>query len=172
MKRRQRGLTLVELMVTLAVAITLLAIGIPAFQGIEANNRAAAQANSLVTALTLARSEAVARGVPVAVCAAASATTCAGTAAWEGGWLVFTDQALDVSPSTDELVRSFDRPRGNPTIAVATPFVRFNSRGELWGAAPAEIQFELSQAGQISGQTRCLRVMPSGQIVTERNACP
>jgi len=69
------GLTLIELMVTLAVAIVLLAIGIPAFQGLASSNRASTQANGLVTALNLARSEAISRGIPVAVCARASASS-------------------------------------------------------------------------------------------------
>ncbi len=177
-KRRQSGLTLVELMVTLAVAITLLAIGIPAFQGIEANSRAAAQANALVTALTLARSEAVGRATPMTVCAAASATACAAdSTGWVGGWLVFSDFDQDASTlAADEIVKVFDRPRGNPVITVtpARAFLRFNTRGE--NAAGEAVAIRLEQTGTTSSQDRCIRVAASGQITTTRvedsGTCP
>lgn len=176
MKRRLRGVTLIELMITLVVAIVILAIGIPAFQSIQANSRAAAQANALVTALNLARSEAVGRGVPVAVCAAASPTTCAATAAWQGGWLVFTDAALDGTPAADELVRAFAAPGGQASIvpAPSVTLVRFNSRGEQVGGAA--VTFRVEQSATIANQDRCVRVAGSGQIRTERVAdnvaCP
>jgi type IV fimbrial biogenesis protein FimT len=163
-------------MVTLAVAITLLAIGIPAFQGIEANNRAAAQVNALVTGLTLARSEAAARGVPVTVCAAASATSCAMSSAWAGGWLVFTDADRNATPSSDEIVKVFDPPRGSPTIAAnpAVVSVRFNSRGEQ--VSGNAVGFRLKQTNTTAQQDRCVRVAPSGQIattrVTDADSCP
>ena len=177
MKRGQHGLTLIELMVALAVAITLLAIGVPAFQSIQANSQAAAQANALVTALSLARSEAVGRGGVVAVCAATSATTCVGSAAWAGGWIVFSDPVLDGVPAADEVVKAFGVPRGTPTITPnpsGLAVLRFNPRGEQ--TAGAAVGFRLKQAGTSANQDRCVRIMPSGHIstirVTDSDACP
>lgn len=198
MNRRQQGLTLIELMVTLAVAIVLLAIGIPAFQGIEANSRAVAQANSLVTALSLARSEAVSRGIPVAVCARATDTSCGGSGVWAaGGWLVFTDaystggscDDCDLPPDSalvttrDQVVKVFGAPGRPPTLTTKRPctsggaafaFVRFNSRGEQIDANGQSVEgcVQLQQTGATSGQVRCVRIARSGQVVTERVACP
>lgn len=82
----KRGFTLIELLVTLAVAAILLTVAVPNFQMFVMNNRMATQTNDLVTALSLARSEAVKRAANVRVCAG---TSCPGTAnAWAQGWIV------------------------------------------------------------------------------------
>lgn len=81
-----RGFTLIELMVTLAVAAILLGIAIPSYQNFTVNSRMASQANDLITALNLARSEAVKRGANVTICASSNGTGCAGS--WEQGWIV------------------------------------------------------------------------------------
>ena len=185
MKRRQQGLTLVELMITLAMAIILLAIGIPAFQGMEANNRAVALAQGVVSALTLARTEAVGRGMPVAVCpknaadqpGVAPSTTCGTSANWANGWLVFTDPSgtVGVRDGADELIRDFSTPRGGPTITKAPTYVRFSSQGYLSDGTvnpPAAVNLELAQAGSSASQTRCVTVASLGQPRTDRNACP
>ena len=49
--KKSYGFTLIELIVTLAAAIVILAVGIPVFSTMIANNRAAADSNALVTAL-------------------------------------------------------------------------------------------------------------------------
>lgn len=85
------GLTLVELMVTLAIAVILLAVAVPSFQDFILNARRTALANELVLALTYAKSEAVKRGVTVTVCSRLDDSTCAGRTTWDGGWLIFVD---------------------------------------------------------------------------------
>lgn len=72
-----------ELMVTVSIAGILLGVAIPSFTFIISSNRLTTYANELVTALNLARSEAVKRGQHVVV-------TKAGTN-WEDGWQVFAD---------------------------------------------------------------------------------
>ena len=109
---RQRGLTLVELMVTLAVAIILIAVGMPLFTGVAANNRATTQANTFLTAFKLARSEAVKRATNVSVCAIddpdASPPTCGGNDDWDNGLLVFTDgDTAGTIDGGDERIRAF-----------------------------------------------------------------
>lgn len=80
------GFTLVELMITVSIAAVLLGIAIPNFTSIIASNRMTAHTNELVTALNLARSEAVKRGLQVTV-----RRKGANSAEWEGGWDVFVD---------------------------------------------------------------------------------
>lgn len=85
-----RGFTLIELMVTLSVAAILMTIAVPNFQSFLANNRMAAQANDMITALNMARSEAVKRAANVAVCASSNSTTATPTCTggWAQGWIV------------------------------------------------------------------------------------
>src|SRR5687768_16683450 len=105
---RARGFTIMELMLAITVLGVLLAIGIPSFAEITRNNRTAAQTNDLVTALQIARNEASKRGLPVLVCAAANATTCAAadTSNWANGWLIFVDASgtADTIDGTDEIL--------------------------------------------------------------------
>ncbi|HWR76296.1 MAG TPA: GspH/FimT family pseudopilin [Thiobacillus sp.] len=82
----KRGFTLIELLVTLAVAAILVTIAVPNYQMFVLNNRMTTQANDLITAITLARSEAVKRAANVTVCASSDGATCTG--GWAQGWIV------------------------------------------------------------------------------------
>jgi type IV fimbrial biogenesis protein FimT len=178
MNTRQAGMTLVELMVALAVAIVLMAIGIPAFQNLQITNRAAAQVNGFVTALNLAKAEAVGRGAPVSVCSKASTdpanTACGDGANWVNGWQVFTDAtgtagALDGS---DELVRVFGQPLGQVSFTGAPAFFRFNSRGErIDGGAESFLLVPSTTCSSGRPENRRIRILGSGQITTTREAC-
>jgi len=87
--RANAGLTLVELIVTLAVAAILLGVGAPSFTQILRDGRLSSEATCLNLALFAARSEAVKRSSDVSVCARAGDVLC-GTD-WNQGVLVFLD---------------------------------------------------------------------------------
>ena len=86
------GFTLVELMITLAIAVILLTIGVPSFNTAIKNNRLTTATNDLVAVLNLARSEAVTRGLRVTVCKSADQATCTSDNGWEQGWIAFSDE--------------------------------------------------------------------------------
>jgi len=86
-----RGFSLIELMITLAVIVVLLTMGVPTFSTVVKNSRMATATNELITALNLARSEAIKRGLRVSVCKSADGATCAAVNGWDQGWIVFTD---------------------------------------------------------------------------------
>jgi type IV fimbrial biogenesis protein FimT len=83
---RALGFSLIELIIVLAVAAVLLGIAVPSFRTFNQNSRLTTQANSLVYALNLARSEAVSLDQKVQVCASSDGATCTGT--WVQGWIV------------------------------------------------------------------------------------
>lgn len=119
-----QGFTLIELMVTVSIAAILLGIAIPSFTSTITSNRLTTNANELVSALNLARSEAVKRGQHVVV-------KKTGTN-WENGWQVFVDidrsttakeNVLDTG--TDIELRVYSALPASYTLRGNTNFVNF-----------------------------------------------
>ena len=97
------GFTLLELLVAIAVAGVFVGLVMPTFDSLLLDNRRTARINNLVTALHLARSEAIKRGKVVAICPTGGTDNCAGSdAGWEHGWLVFANLDRDDPPRIDD----------------------------------------------------------------------
>lgn len=88
--QNNRGLTLIELLVTVAVVAIVAVVAPPMLANMLDSNRNVAHYNQLAGTLALARSEAIKRGIVVSVCGSSNGTSC-NTPNWESGWLVFTD---------------------------------------------------------------------------------
>ena len=121
MNKKISGLTLIELLVTVAVVMVLLVLGVPQFKSVTASNRLTTSINTLSGDLAFARTEAVKRGSPVTV--SSDATNWA-----TGGWTTAVtisgdDTALRVSPPlTNE-----------QTLITNTTTLTFNPDGRLNG---------------------------------------
>jgi type IV fimbrial biogenesis protein FimT len=85
--RIQRGFTVVELMMTIAVAAILLGIAVPSFNNAILGYKLSAYANNLAAGAFLARSEAIKRNATVTMCASSDGASCTG-GGWEQGWIV------------------------------------------------------------------------------------
>jgi type IV fimbrial biogenesis protein FimT len=113
MKRRSRGFTMMELLVTLAVAGVLLGLGVPAFRDFMRNGRLTGAANELLTTMVSARNEAVRRQVVVSVCPSTTPdlTSAVCTTAATQGYIAFVDtnsncirDGAEVTDTTNNLV--------------------------------------------------------------------
>lgn len=100
----QRGLSLIELLVTLSIAVILLTIGVPSFVDLMDSSKATSYGNDLLADLNYARSEAITRGVRVTVCRSNDASTCSG--GWSNGWIVFAN--VNESGATGQNTRDGD----------------------------------------------------------------
>ncbi|MEN8206690.1 MAG: GspH/FimT family protein [Pseudomonadota bacterium] len=184
---REKGFTLIELLITIIIISILLATGVPAFLDFIKNNRLTAQTNEFVTAIQLARSEAVKRGTNTIVCASINGTSCSDNKNdWSKGWIVFSDLNQNDDPDTgasaplceeaeDCLMRTGNGLSNNTTIsataanAVAEHTLRFLPTGLASNAGI--VTFTLEAADCHINQKRTVQITLQGHTVISNATC-
>lgn len=127
MRHRIAGFTLVEMLVTLAVLAILLTIALPNYRDYVVSSRMTAQANDLLTALHMARSEAVKRNAPITVQAKGGD--------WANGW--------QVRDADNNVLRDFPALKGDSTLdSGGLTTVTFQATGQA-----TAMTFELRSTG-------------------------
>lgn len=135
-RRAAGGFTLVELMVTIAVAAILISIAVPSLSDATTNGKLSASANDLVAGVALGRSEAIKRNAVASLCVSSDGSTC-GSGGWEQGWIIRSGstviQAHAAAPTGYKVISSVARIDFQPsgvgstqasiTVCRATPTV-------------------------------------------------
>jgi len=139
----QLGVTLIETLVTLGIAGTLAAIGVPSLK--QFHDKAAVQAryHDLNSALRRARSEAMARGELVSVCALEGDSVEAGTPQcieggrdWSAGWLVFVDrEERGEVAGADKVVAVYQAPETAGAVVGTLRYLTYRPSGVLLSVA-------------------------------------
>jgi type IV fimbrial biogenesis protein FimT len=114
-----KGFTLIELMMTISIAVIVLTIGVPSFTQTINNSRLTTNANELLTSLNIARSEAIKRNIQIFVRRKGNASQ-----NWDSGWDVFIDlnnnQTFD--NGTDTLLKTYPALTNNYTLRTGTNY--------------------------------------------------
>lgn len=157
-----RGFTLVELMVTIAVLAVMLAIAVPSFQEFTRRNRVVAASNSLVSALALARSEAIKRAARVTVA----------SANWTGGWQVFVDAGTVGDASGDTVLRVYQPNASNAPVVTAdanfSSYISYLPSGESQGNGGSGAgSFQICNGGV----ARVVSIINTGRVSTSSGTC-
>ncbi len=142
---REQGFTLLELLITVAVAAVLAAVALPNMSIFIQNNARSTNMNGLTTAFNIARSEAVTKQITTTVCASTTtptpvAYTCNGTNQFEDGYIVMLDADADGNVDPGDVVLRISEPdmgsatlRGRDSLNVAVTRVSFDSTGQTTG---------------------------------------
>jgi len=139
----QLGVSLIETLVTLGIAGTLLAIGVPSLT--QFHDKAAVQARfqEFNSALRRARQEAMTRGELITVCALDPATAFAPEPAclpsgkdWSAGWLIYVDRDDRGEFGSGDLISSIHQTPASAGPVVGTQrYLTFRASGELLSVA-------------------------------------
>jgi len=161
------GFTLLELLVTVAVAGMLVAIAVPAMNNFIQNDRDATQINSLVASFNYARSEAVKRNtsVGVQVCPSSNGSACNAAAVWSQGWLVFYMDPTDIAP----LLQSVPALAGSNVLSASgggATGITFKSTGGVSAASTTKIKICDTRGGAFA---RDVEVSVVGNITASQN---
>lgn len=171
--RWHHGLTLIELLTTLALAVILLTLGVPAFNDLMARHRVTTAVNGLFSDFQSARSEALKRGVRVALCTGGEVDSGFACSAgdWHAGYLVFTDDDGDgaVGNPTEVLRVVAGSPSAAVTIASDRQSVGFLGDGtaDLADDTPATWTFCTPRA-----EAKAISVARSGRASISPSTCP
>lgn len=131
---QKNGFTLLELIVTLAIAAILLSVGVPGFRGIIMDNRLVNETNQFVTAVNTARSAAVRFQRNATVCMttnySAAVPTCGSSNDWSPGWIVWVDKDRDGATDANEIISVHEPVAGSITMqSTSSSAFTYNARG-------------------------------------------
>lgn len=183
---RERGLTLIELLVTLTIAAGLMALAAPAFSTWMTNVRIRTTAESILSGINYAKSEAAGRNTTVRFQLTSSLDATCALSTTASNWVV---DVVDTSDSNDSPAgacnaalsdtvqpailqkRSSQDGSGNTTVSASASNVAFTGLGRVTPVPTTSITINVGNSNvgtcaDAGGTLACLRVLvsPDGQV--------
>lgn len=177
--RGDKGFSLVELMMTLAVMAVLLVVAVPSVRDAVRRHRVIAASNALLADLAYARSEAILGGMVASICASSKdRKKCDQTNAYERGWLVHlglagTDGTIPVLKTLGLPLR-VSPPRDGVAIQGLDRSLSFDALGQLHASIKKPPKFTICFRSSASGPGTSTAAVPgveftvnaSGRVTT------
>ena len=174
MKNRSAGFTLIELVVTIAIAAVLAALAVPSFIQYQRNSELTSLTNSLLAAVNAAKGEAMKTGKNAFVIPKGSG--------WNSGWIVYVDmnrdnsytEGADIAVQTQDALKAYFSITGNSIAAGSTPYIKFDNSGysvdTSAAAAPVALSLTIARTDVPSTsaleETRRVVVARTGRVRT------
>lgn len=139
--RRAQGVTLIELLTTVAVLAIVSAIAVPAFASLRHDSERAAAVNAFVHAIFFARSESIKRAEIVTLCRSRDGATCDHSAQWHDGWIVFVNEDGAEPPTRDPHEEILLVTSAWPTGTITANRTSFSFRPHRQGVVNGTVTF-------------------------------
>lgn len=172
----QRGFTVTELLIVLAIGAILAAVAVPSFRDTLRSTRQNSALGLLISDLNQARGEAIKRNARVLVCVRnAAGNDCGAGTVWSSGWVVCSDATTAGTtpelPPSDGVCDASTTANPNPvlvrpaldpnlTMTASANSIRFNANSSQ-GAGGAQATVVLTGTGL---PTRTVTIAPTGNI--------
>lgn len=174
---RNKGFTLVELIITVAVVAIVAGIAVPSFTEQIRNNRSISIANEFVDVIGFARAQSVSRPARISICASNNGTACAGD--WADGYIVFVDEAVSdaaAAPEVGEILKWSQESDGEVEMVAAyggtaTNFIRFTSIGTLARMSPNPLTINTKITKCKGNYARAITITLAGQTTVLPQDC-
>lgn len=167
------GFTLIELMVTLSIAVILALVAIPSLTTYKRNAELTSATNTLLSALNAARGEAMKRGMNAMVLPVDSTN-------WSSGWVVFVDKDrsqtyannIDSTILVQAAPASYLTITGTGSTGLTSPYVLFDASGYSklknggFGALTLSLARNDVAGSLVYEQTRRIKIASTGRTLT------
>jgi type IV fimbrial biogenesis protein FimT len=163
---KQKGFSLLELMIVLAILSILAVISAPSFRNIVLNNDLATRTNEFKAAISFARLESVKRGRSV-ILAPETAN------AWNSGLIVYQETDGTLGFSEGEIIRVWDAsPSGLLTVARNSNSTLIFSPDGTLSATTSEVFVLCDERSGANNTARDIQVLNSGIVrANSSSAC-
>ena len=135
MEHGQRGLSLIEQIMVLALVATLTSLAVPSLRNLLGRNQLQVAQTDFIAALQHARETAVTSGKRTLFCPTVDGSHCSGDTRWDSGWLMGHDSNGDDQPDHGALSASSGYAgKLNIRSSVGRHVVRFRPDGSARGS--------------------------------------
>jgi type IV fimbrial biogenesis protein FimT len=128
MNTRTQGFTLMEILTAMAVALVALCIAAPSFGQMLDRHRELVASNEMLAQLALARTWAISRGEPIALCPSTNRLHCDPGIEWSGSWIIYADPDGNRQPDRSSDILTISPAPGGARLRILSSAGRLQIR--------------------------------------------
>jgi len=176
---KNKGFSLIELIVTLSVMAILIAVAAPSLGDFIRKNRTASGINNLILSINYAKSESIKTGHPTILCPTSDSSVtlpnCDTSGDWSGmNFVVMRDNNRNGAPTPNKLLHVFDGVERLSVTSEQFPYIRFLPGGSIenGGGSSTINQFVVVPEGCKNDEARVLSINRMGRSTSKKMNCP